>query len=125
MEGRTKWELFRQAALFVLPTFSENFGVSIAEALACGVPVITTKGAPWAELRSHRCGWWVDIGAAPLAGALREAVAASDEERREMGRRGQRLVEQRYAWPPIAADMRSVYHWVLGTGTKPACVLTN
>ena len=40
----------QNADLCVLPTRSENFGIVVAEALACGVPVITTKGAPWSEL---------------------------------------------------------------------------
>src|SRR5208282_2025230 len=42
-----KWDLYQSADLFVLPTKSENFGIVIAEALACGVPVITTRGTPW------------------------------------------------------------------------------
>ncbi len=59
-----KWQEYVDADLFIHPTHSENFGISVAEALAAGVPVITTKGAPWEELmeESGRCGWWVDIG---------------------------------------------------------------
>jgi glycosyltransferase involved in cell wall biosynthesis len=97
--------------------------VVIAEALACGVPVITTKGTPWNELLAHRCGWWVDAGAEPLATAMREAIALTDEQRREMGKRGRCLVEERYSWPKIAVEMKLVYEWVLGGGTKPECVV--
>ena len=122
VEGRSKWDLYRQADLFVLPTFSENFGVVVAEALACGVPVITTKSAPWGELLSHRCGWWVDVGTAPLEDALCEATALSDAERSELGENGRRLVLERYAWSRVATDMRAVYQWVLGGASQPACV---
>jgi len=116
--GKDKWQLYRSADLFVLPSFTENFGIAAAEALAAGVPVITTKGTPWNELLAHRCGWWVDMGAEPLATAIREAMALTDGQRREMGMRGRKLVEERYSWPKIAADMKSVYEWVLGGGTK-------
>jgi glycosyltransferase involved in cell wall biosynthesis len=118
-----KWELLAKADLFVLPSFSENFGIAVAEALASGVPVITTKSTPWPELVTRRCGWWVDIGVEPLAAALREAMALSDGERREMGLRGRRLVEEKYSWPRIAREMLSVYEWVLGKGERPACVV--
>ncbi|MEZ5591148.1 MAG: glycosyltransferase [Gammaproteobacteria bacterium] len=50
--------MLESADLFVLPSFSENFGVVIAEALAHGVPVITTRGTPWKGLLQHGCGWW-------------------------------------------------------------------
>jgi glycosyltransferase involved in cell wall biosynthesis len=123
VNGVEKWTLLQSADLFALPTYSENFGVVIAEALACGVPVITTKGTPWNELLAHRCGWWVDAGAEPLATAMREAIALTDEQRREMGKRGRCLVEERYSWPKIAVEMKLVYEWVLGGGTKPECVV--
>jgi glycosyltransferase involved in cell wall biosynthesis len=122
VHDEAKWDLYRAADLFVLPSFTENFGLVVVEALACGVPVITTRGAPWAELEKRGCGWWVEIGAEPLASALREATALSDAERREMGLRGRRLVEEKYAWPGIAKQMVAVYEWVLGGGPPPECV---
>lgn len=122
IDGDLKWTVYRNADLFVLPTFSENFGIVIAEALACGTPVITTKGAPWEELNTHRCGWWIDIGVQPLADALKDAMSRSDSERVIMGLRGRKLVEDRYAWPRIAEQMIEVYASVLYGGKVPDCV---
>ena len=110
--------LYREADLLVLPTFSENFGVVVAEALAAGVPVITTRGAPWADLETHGCGWWIETGVAPLVLALREALALSDDERRAMGERGLAYV-RRYDWDVIAAETLALYRWVLGQGVWP------
>ena len=121
VDGARKTEVYHSANLFVLPTFSENFGVVVAEALSHGLPVITTRGAPWADLETHGCGWWVDIGVEPLAAALRQAMALNDDERRAMGARGRAYV-QRYNWADIARQMADVYRWVLGQGARPDCV---
>jgi glycosyltransferase involved in cell wall biosynthesis len=120
--GKEKWNLYGQASLFVLPTFSENFGVVVAEALAAGIPVITTKGAPWKCLEDERCGWWVDLGVEPLATALRAAMNLSDTQRREMGNRGAALARTRFSWERIGLEMARVYDWVLGQGERPDCV---
>jgi len=123
VEGEAKANLYRCADLFILPTFTENFGVVVAEALSYGVPVITTKGAPWEGLITHGCGWWIDIGAEPLAAAIREAVAISDEERYAMGKRGRLFVEENFGWSDIAEKMLFVYQWILKEGSKPECVI--
>lgn len=123
--GDEKTTLYRSAEVFVLPTFSENFGLVVVEALACGVPVITTKGAPWQGLYTHRCGWWIDIGVEPLVAVLREAMNLPPDTLRDMGRRGRAYVEQNFGWPGIAQQMLSVYRWVLGQGERPDCVITD
>jgi glycosyltransferase involved in cell wall biosynthesis len=122
VDDEEKWALYRSADLFVLPTLSENFGIVIAEALAAGVPVITTKAAPWQELETHRCGWWIDTGTAPLIEALRHAMSLSEDERRAMGARGRALVETNYSWDQIAGRMIAVYEWLLGRRSRPDCV---
>lgn len=121
VDGQRKSELYRTANLFVLPSFTENFGVVVAEALSYGLPVITTRGTPWADLESYGCGWWVEPGVPYLTEALRAATALSDEERVAMGVRGRTYV-MRYNWNAIANEALALYCWVLGQGERPACV---
>jgi glycosyltransferase involved in cell wall biosynthesis len=117
-----KWDLYATAELFILPSYSENFGIVVAEALAAGVPVITTRATPWKELQDIGCGWWIDTGAASLTSALREGIQASDETRVAMGKRGRELVETRYSWASAAEKMLACYRWLLGQQEKPECV---
>src|SRR5258707_9941459 len=100
--GEAKIKLYCESELFVLPSFSENFGLVIAEALGCGVPVITTRATPWAELEQRDCGRWIEVGIEPLVRALRQAVSLPPETLRQMGRRGRELITANYGWAPLA-----------------------
>lgn len=121
VDDAVKSELYNAADLFVLPSYTENFGLVVAEALTHGLPVITTRGTPWNDLEKYDCGWWVDIGVDPLVQALRQAMALSDDERYTMGTRGREYV-RRYDWDDIAQQTIDVYRWVLGNQPKPDCV---
>ena len=113
LNDEEKWRAYRAADLLVHPSVSENFGITIVEGLAAELPVITTKGTPWGELETERCGWWIDIGVEPLAAALRVAMALSDAERAAMGTRGRALVEAKYRWPAIGRQMLAAYERLL------------
>lgn len=104
---------YTSADLFVLPTHSENFGSVVIEALAHSVPVICTKGAPWKELETYKCGWWIGIGVEPLVGALKEALVVSRQSLEQMGSRGRKLVEEKYTWDAVVKAMVNGYEEVL------------
>ena len=117
--GEAKEVAYRNADLFVLPSYSENFGIVVAEALGFGVPVVTTTGCPWQELQAHKCGWWVEPTPAGMEAALSEALRTTNEELSCMGRRGRRLVEKNYQWSGIAERMLEFYDWLLDGGRHP------
>lgn len=121
--GDEKLAAYAAAALFILPSYTENFSLVVAEALASRLPVITTRGTPWAELEARQCGWWVPTGAAGLTTALREALQLPESRRIEMGSNGRALISERYSWGRIATEMLAVYAWLLGGGPAPPCVM--
>lgn len=104
---------YLNADLFVLPTHSENFGSVVIEALARGVPVITTKEAPWVELEEHKCGWWIEDSVAALCDALKTAMTLPREDLRMMGSRGVSLVKDKYTWESAARTMLNAYKEVI------------
>jgi glycosyltransferase involved in cell wall biosynthesis len=117
--GPAKRDAFAAAEVFVLPSRTEGFGIAVAEALGAGVPVITTHGAPWPELETEQCGWWVPIDSAAMADALCGAVRLSAAELGAMGQRGQALISRRYTWSIVAQQSRQLYAWLLGSGDRP------
>ena len=109
VEGDEKWKALLEADLLILPSHSENFGIVVAEALACGTPVITTTGTPWQELTGRRCGWWVDATVDALASSLKDATSTSTAERNKMGNIGREWMAQDFTWPAIAARTIDFY----------------
>jgi glycosyltransferase involved in cell wall biosynthesis len=121
--GQDKQDASAAADLFVLPTHSENFGIVIAEALAAGVPVLTTRGTPWEELQTHKCGWWVDVSVEAIRDALLDVIHRPRQELAEMGQRGKQLVAAKYTWPEVTKRTIDLYNWLLGRGDQPDFVI--
>jgi len=120
--GEEKQALYQESDLFVLPTHSENFGMTVAESLANRTPAIVSEGAPWSGLERENAGWWIEIGVEPLVKCLESALPLSRIELEVMGERGRSWMVRDFGWESIARSMLAVYMWVLGHGKKPDCV---
>lgn len=113
--GSGKWPFYQKADLFVLPTYSENFGIVVTEALASGTPVISTFGTPWIELNDLNCGWCVETGTDPLVSALLKFLKCSEANLELMGRTGRKLVEDKYASTTVAKQFVEMYEELVKT----------
>jgi glycosyltransferase involved in cell wall biosynthesis len=108
-----KWALYEHAQLFVLPSYSENFGNVVAEAMAMGCPVVVSPEVGIAALvQASGAGVVTDGTPQRLAAEIRDLLA-DDAQRREMGRRGRETALTRLSWSGVAAQMESVYLRIL------------
>lgn len=106
--GHMKTEIFRGADLFVLPSYSENFGISVLEALASGLPVITTTGTPWQVIQEEKCGWYIEPNVEDLTRALNEATSSDAVSLRKMGKFS-RGVASNYDWREVGTMAKRAY----------------
>jgi glycosyltransferase involved in cell wall biosynthesis len=113
LEGAEKDMALREAALLALPSHQESFGLSVVEAMACGVPVLlSTQVNLAAEIEAARAGWSVPLE----RGALREILAQAlreDSERIRRGQAGRELVRRRFLWSAVAAELAALYDAIL------------
>jgi len=122
VHGDAKLALLAGAHVLVLPSYSENYGMVVVEALACGTPVIASTATPWPSLAERGCGWWVEPRADILAAVLESSLGLPDEARDEMGRRGRALVEDQHSLSAAAAKMEASYRWLIGEARQPESV---
>ncbi len=120
-----KHRAYQAADLYVLPSKTENFGHTVAEALARAVPVVTTTGTPWGPVVGHNCGWCVEPTASGLIRGLRNALNASDEERSAMGANGRAWMQDDFSWAAVADQMAHIYSWAAGRSAAPDCLRMN
>lgn len=111
--GDEKTKLFQSSKLFVLPSYSENFGIVVAEALANAVPVITTSGTPWSDIISNNCGWYIEPDSNELVEAFESSINTTDEKLELMGVNGRKWMEREFSWISISTAMYETYQWLL------------
>lgn len=107
--GQEKWDFLKSGDVMILPTHSENFGIVVAEALAIGVPVVTTQGTPWEDLEIHECGWWIDLSVLNLEKMIAKIINTPAGELESMGKKGRRLVTEKYEIRSVACKMKELY----------------
>ena len=114
---------FINSEFLVLPTNSENFGMVINESLSRALPVITTKEAPWPEIQTYKCGWWIEDNKRALKNSLKEAINKSTLELKDMGKRGRKLIEDKYNCDYLTQRYIDLFSWAVNGGKLPQACL--
>ena len=98
--------------------------MAVLEAWSYGKPVLMTPECNLPEGFAANAAIRIQPTVGSIDQGLQELFRLPSSELCSLGANGRRLVSERFTWPKIAAEMKSVYEWVLGGGTKPGCVFT-
>jgi glycosyltransferase involved in cell wall biosynthesis len=113
---------YRNCDAFILPSFSEGLPMVILEAWAYGKPVLMTAECNLPEGFSVGCALRIETNPESISECLGNFFTSSDAKLYEMGLLGFDLIKRNFTWNTVAAQMRSVYDWMLGYGPTPGCV---
>lgn len=119
LTGEEKERALASLSLLVMPSEFENLGNVILEGLVRRIPCIATKGAPWEELNTHQCGWWIEYDQEALNRVLDMAIHTPEKERKAMGERGRQLMQEKYSIEAVAHQMKELYEWIVCPKDKP------
>lgn len=109
---------YANARFYCLPSYTENFGNTVPEALGLGTPVLTTTATPWRALAAMDCGWITECEIAALTAGLVRALGTPVGRGREMGRLGRDYVRRNFSRAAVLEKQLRVYRWLLG-GERP------
>ncbi|MEZ2146351.1 glycosyltransferase [Bradyrhizobium sp. DN5] len=119
---REKWQKLHASSIYVLPSYTESFGITVAEALSAGLPVITTNATPWTHLAEKNLGWIVKNDIGQLRQALREALSLSPSQLKAIADQA-RCYARQFSWPDIAGRYLRTYEWLCDeAASKPEWV---
>ena len=114
VHGADKSSLLVGARLLALPSYSENFGNVVIEAMAAGCPVVVSKDVGLAPVvEQHGAGLVVNGGPDSLAAAIGRVIDDAALGR-AMGERGRQLALHRYSWAMVARQMEELYASLIG-----------
>jgi len=109
LHGEEKLEAFYRSSVFVLPSYSENFGISVLEAMACGLPVIVSEKVNlWPEIVEAKAGQVAPCDAEAFSRKILDILDDEDSARR-MGTNGIALVRDNFSWREVAVKLLAAY----------------
>lgn len=119
LQGNMKLAVLKDSTIFVLPSYTENFGLSVIEAMACGLPVvISNKVNIWREVQSAGAGVVAPCDARRFS-AMISALLDDPGRATVMGKRGMALVQSSFSWSNVALKLERIYNLVLEDSELP------
>jgi glycosyltransferase involved in cell wall biosynthesis len=112
LTGSLKYAALAAARIYVAPSYSEGFSMSILEGMASGLPCVITTGCNFSEAAEVQAAHVININADELADALIECLKYP-QQAQEMGDRARQLILEQYTWDRIASNLSKVYSAIL------------
>ncbi|NEO04037.1 MAG: glycosyltransferase, partial [Moorea sp. SIO3I7] len=121
LTGSLKYAALAAASIYVAPSYSEGFSMSVLEGMASGLPCVITTGCNFPEAATANVAHVVDIDAEAIANALNQCLQFP-QQAKEMGTRARQLIFEQYTWDSIAKKMIQVYTAIIQN--KPISILS-
>lgn len=122
VSDKDKWKIYRSADFFISPSYSENFGNTVVEALSQGLPVIATHGTPWKGLNTNNCGWWVEANEPSLKKAILSAEQGFHENYSALSLNAVQYAST-FALKNVVRDYNAVCSWLRFGTPRPDFVV--
>lgn len=119
LTGSVKYAALAAANLYVAPSYSEGFSMSVLEGMASGLPCVITTGCNFPEAAKAEAAFVVNIDADEIASILIQCLK-SPQQAKEIGDRARKLILEKYTWDRIASNLIEVYTAILKRELIPA-----
>jgi|ERR1035437_2811352 glycosyltransferase involved in cell wall biosynthesis len=116
--------LYKNAFVYCLPSFGENFGATIQDALGFGTPVITTRRTPWWEIENQGVGWLAEPNASSVEDKLRQALSLGDADRALVTEKARKWIRKEFSLEEAINKQIRTYEWLCGSGQKPDFIIS-
>ena len=118
LTGDERWQVLRDADMFILPSYSEGFSIAVAEAMACRLPVLISNRVKIADLvRAAGAGPVTDCDVGEVTAAM-NALMADPDGRSRMGAAGRSVILNEFGWTKVAADFAQAYKTIVATARQ-------
>lgn len=117
--GEEKIKFIQTSDVLIMPSYNENFGMVVAEALANNTPVICGKNTPWSDVSLKNCGWHIPNDFKSIEKTFLEVFSKSKIDLFNKGKNGRLWMKESYSWGEVAKKMILSYEWLLSNKNKP------
>ncbi|NEQ53321.1 MAG: glycosyltransferase [Leptolyngbya sp. SIO3F4] len=118
LSGRMKYAVLAAADIYVAPSYSEGFSISVLEGMASGLPCVITTGCNFPEAKTHGIAYVVETQAKAIADALKDCIS-KPKESELMGQKAREFILNHYIWKSIAEQMTALYQNAIQMDVNP------
>lgn len=112
LTGKLKYAVLSAAQIYVAPSYSEGFSISVLEGMASGLPCIITTGCNFPEAAENQAALIIDIDVQQLTGALLNLLE-NPEKAKQMGQQARQFILENYTWEKVALNLKNTYQDML------------